>query len=63
MAYATTAAHAQVPASSAAPAPAPAPRATDRAVLPDPGPWLVLAAPITFALTLAVVLYMASTSF
>jgi hypothetical protein len=61
MAYATTAAHAQVPASSAAPAPAP--RATDRAVLPDPGPWLVLAAPITFALTLAVVLYMASTSF
>lgn len=34
-----------------------------RSIFPDPGPWLYLAAPVTFVVTLGVIIYFAVTSF
>jgi hypothetical protein len=37
--------------------------AAERSVWPDPGPWLYMAAPVSFAITLAVIMFLSRTSF
>lgn len=58
-----TVAHAPIPASPVSAPRKPAPSAQERAVWPDPGPWLFVAAPVTFTVTLAVIIYFAVSSF
>jgi hypothetical protein len=58
-----TVAHAPIISSASAPAQAANVPARERAVMPDPGPWLYLVAPVSFALTLGTLIYFAVTSF
>jgi hypothetical protein len=60
-----TIAHAPVASTLSAAAPVKAANVStrERAVMPDPGPWLFVVAPVSFALTLGTVIYFAVTSF